>query len=103
MKELTEESTERLLRRTALIQAHTGALTRDAASLAAFIATGGNSEYSRRFGAATASLAATGHTPDQLAHKLETRLHSRATSDFQRDRTPGRPDITLDLNREIPL
>jgi hypothetical protein len=103
MKQLTKESTERLLRRTALIQLHTGALTRDAASLSASIATGGDSDYSRRFGAAAAALAQTGHTPDQLAQKLETRLRSRGAPALQRDYTQSHPDIKLDPNREMPL
>ena len=100
-QQLTEHSTEPLLRRTALIQQHTGALTRDAASLSAFIATGGNAEYSRRFGAAAASLAETGHTPDHLAQKLETKIRSRGNAGLQRDHIQGRPDVTLDP--EIPL
>jgi hypothetical protein len=101
MKQLTQQSTGRLLRRTALIQLHTGTPTRDAASLSAFIATGGNSEYSRRFGAGAARLAETGYTLDQLAQKLETRLQSRGASSLQREH--NRPDLTLDPDREMPL
>lgn len=86
-----------------MIQLHTGALTRDAASLSAFIATGGNSEYSRRFGAGAAALAETGQTPDQLAQKLQTRLQSRGAPGLQREHTQSRPDIPLDPNREMPL
>jgi hypothetical protein len=102
MKQLTAQSTERLLRRTALIQQHTGALTRDAAALSAFIATGGNADYSRAFGVGAAALAEKGHTPDQLAQKLETRIRARDTQGLQRDRTQGRPDITLDRDRDMP-
>jgi hypothetical protein len=86
-----------------LIQHHTGALTRDAASLSAFVANGGNSEYSRRFGAAAAALAETGQTPDQLTQKLQTRPQSRGAPGIQRDHTQGRPDLTLDPDREMPL
>jgi hypothetical protein len=103
MKQLTDQSTEKLFRRTSLIQFDTGALTRDAASLSAFIATGGNSDYSRRFGAAAAALAEKGHTPDQLAQRLETMGRSRGAPGLQRDHARDHPEIALDLNREFPL
>lgn len=102
MKQLTEQSTVRLLRRTALIQQLTGALTRDAASLSACIATAGNSGYSRQFGAGAAALSEKGHTADQLAQKLETRIRSRDNQGFQRDRIQGRPDMRLDPDCEMP-
>jgi hypothetical protein len=95
IKELTEQSTERLLRRTALIQSHTGALARDAASLSAFMATGGDSEYSRRFGEAVALWGKTEHTPQRLAQRIEAKVRSRATPGLRRDQTPGRADIAL--------
>jgi hypothetical protein len=102
MKELTEQSMERLLRRTALIQRHTGALARDAASLSAFMATGGDPEYSRRFGETVALWGKTEHTPERLAQRIEARVRSRGTPGPQRDHTSGRPDITVDPNRELP-
>jgi hypothetical protein len=103
MKELAEPSTERLLRRTALIQRHTGALARDAASLSAFMGTGGDTDYSRRFGEAVALWGKTEHTPERLAQRIEARIRSKGAPGLQHDHTPGRPDVTLDPNREMPL
>ena len=96
---MTEESLKRLARRTALIQKETGATTRDAASLAACIATGGDHEYARRFAGAVAALAAKGHTADQLPGRLQIR--SKSNEGFQRDHSPDRPDLTTDPDRQI--
>jgi hypothetical protein len=96
---MTEESLQRLARRTALIQEETGATTRDAASLAACIATGGDNEYARQFAGAVAALASKGHTADQLPGRLEIR--SKSNEGFERDHSPDRWDLTADLDRQI--
>ena len=100
---MKEESIQLLLRRTALIQKGTGATTRDAASLAACIATGGNHEYSRRYAEAAAHLAATGHTADELARKLQAQIRSRSNPGFRRDQGLGRPGPTVDPDDHIQL
>jgi hypothetical protein len=96
---MTKESIQRLARKTALIQEETGAITRDAASLAACIATGGDHEYARRFAGAVTTLASKGHTADQLAGRLQTR--SKSNHGFQPDHSPDRLDLTVDPNRQI--
>jgi hypothetical protein len=96
---MTEESLQRLARRTALIQEETGATTRDAASLAACIATGGDHEYARRFAGAVTALASKGHTADQLAGRLQTR--SKSNQGFRREHSLDRSDLTADPDRQI--
>jgi hypothetical protein len=98
---MTDESTQKLLRRTALIQQETGATTRDAASLAACIATGGNHEYSRRYAAGAANLAAKGHTADELARKLQVQIRSKSNQVFGCVPSPDRPDLTVDPDNQI--
>src|SRR5271165_2082827 len=100
---MTEESTQLLLRRTALIQEETGATTRDAASLAACIATGGNHAYARRYAEAAAHLAATGHTADELARKVQTQIRSKSNAGFRRDHGLGRSGLTVDPDNQIQL
>ena len=100
---MTEESTRKLLRRTTLIQKETGAITRDAASLAACIATGGDHAYSRRYAEAAAHLAATGHTADALARNLQEQNRSQSNPGFRRVHGPVRSDLTVDPDNQIQL
>ena len=100
---MTEESTQLLIRRTAIIQEETGATTRDAASLAACIATGGNHDYSRRYAKAAAHLAATGHTADELARKLQTQIRPESNPGIRRDHGLRRSDLKVDPDNQIQL
>jgi hypothetical protein len=103
MKTLTEESTEKILRRAAIIQAHLGAPTRDATSVSAFLATGGNGEYARRFSVAADALATRGHSPDEISRRLAARIESKSKHAFRRDHRADRSDLTVDPNREVQL